>query len=187
VHNEVRNEHRWIDALILRCLEIKPERRFADAGRLLAAIETCEQGGELPLSSVEERQQAVRKRTPEPPRAPTPEMDELFREVRRLLASRAYDQVIDRLGVHRPPEWSVVDGLGARALRGLGQAYLGRGELTAARECLEQLRGAQKEQAVLPAADYAAALSDLVKCYRALGQPGLAEACREEARLLLQG
>ncbi len=48
VQNEIRNDYRWLDALILRCLEFEPERRFADAGRLLAAIEACESGAPLP-------------------------------------------------------------------------------------------------------------------------------------------
>src|SRR4029077_17755571 len=34
--NEIRNEHRWLDGLVLRCLEVDPDRRFADAGKLLA-------------------------------------------------------------------------------------------------------------------------------------------------------
>jgi hypothetical protein len=38
---------------------------------------------------------------------------------------------------------------------------------------------------LLPRADYAAALSDLVKCYRGLGHAELARACQEEARKLL--
>ena len=41
VQNEIRNDYRGLDALILRCLETEPEHRFADAGRLLAAIEAC--------------------------------------------------------------------------------------------------------------------------------------------------
>ncbi len=105
--------------------------------------------------------------------------------MRRLLAARAYEQVIDRLDVHRPPEWAVLDGLGARTLRALGQAYLGLGDLPAARDCLEQLRATQKEQNLLPRPDYAAALSDLFKCYRGLGQLEQARACQEEARKLL--
>ncbi len=48
VQNEIRNDYRWLDALILRCLEFEPERRFADAGKLLAAIEACEAGEPLP-------------------------------------------------------------------------------------------------------------------------------------------
>lgn len=180
-HNEVRNDYRWLDALILRCLEVDPARRFADAGQLLAAIETCEAGGEpppLPASAGPEYGTAP---------ATAPEADELFREVRRLLAGKAFEKVIDRLDVYRPAEWAVVDGTGARALRALGQAYLGRGDLAAARDCLEQLRGVQKEQAILSRQDFAAALSDLVKCYRGLGQPELAETRREEARRLLHG
>src|SRR5262249_23502568 len=113
--------------------------------------------------------------------------DDLFREVRRLLAVRAFEQVIDRLDIHRPAEWAVVDAVGARALRALGQAYLGRGDLATARDCLEQLRRAPKEQGVRSRADYGAALSDLVKCYRGLGQREVAEMCREEARRLLHG
>ncbi len=60
--------------------------------------------------------------------------------MRRLLAGKAFDQVIDRLDVYRPAEWTTVDLTAARTLRALGQAYLGRGDLQAARECLEQLR-----------------------------------------------
>ena len=101
------------------------------------------------------------------------------------MASKKYDEVIDRLDVHRPPEWAVLDGMGARTLRTLGQAFLGRGDLTAARECLEQLRDAQRQQALLARADYAAALSDLYKCYRGLGLAERAKACQEEARGLL--
>lgn len=179
-HNEIRNDHRWLDALILRCLETDPARRFADAGQLLAAIETCAAGGELPPI-------ATSAPPEQPSEPPATEADDLFREVRRLLASRAYEQVIDRLDVHRPAEWAVIDAQGVRALRALGQAYLGRGDLAAARDCLEQLRTAQREQALLPRSDFAAALSDLVKCYRGLGQAELAETCREEARRLLHG
>jgi tetratricopeptide (TPR) repeat protein len=87
--------------------------------------------------------------------------------------------------VFRPAEWSVVDTLGARTLRTLAQAYLGLGDLKSARECLEQLRSIQKEQALLSKPDYAAALSDLVKCYRGLGLTELAQACQEEAKRLL--
>ncbi len=79
----------------------------------------------------------------------------------------------------------MIDRVGARTLRTLGQAYLGRGNLAAARECLEQLRDAQRQQALLARADYAAALSDLYRCYRGLGLAELAKACQEEARGLL--
>jgi tetratricopeptide (TPR) repeat protein len=106
--------------------------------------------------------------------------------VRRLLAARAYGEVIDRLDVHRPAEWAVLDAAGARVLRALAQAYLGRGDLALARDCLEQLRVAQREHPVLGRLDHAAALSDLLACYRGLGQGDLAEACREEARRLVR-
>jgi serine/threonine-protein kinase len=183
VQNEIRNDYRWLDALSLRCLEFEPERRFADAGRLLAAIEACESGAPLPpLEPVTPSRGA--DATPAAPRAGGA-VDTLFREVRRLLAAKAYEQVIDRLDVHRPPEWAVLDVSGARTLRALGQAYLGLGNLPEARDCLEQLRTCQKEQNLLPKADYAAALSDLFKCYRGLGQQELAQACQEEARKLL--
>jgi eukaryotic-like serine/threonine-protein kinase len=212
-HNEIRSDHRWLDDLILRCLEPDPARRFPDAAALLRAIEVCQAGGELPPpeepdegppSADAEAEQAnlppraPRPRVPAPPvgRPPTgrqadgrsagPPQDDFFREVRRLLANRAYDQVIDRLDVHRPAEWAPLDTGGGRTLRALGQAYLGRGDLAAARDCLEQLRAAQKETPVLARPDYAAALSDLVKCYRGLGQKELADACQAEARRLLQ-
>ena len=188
VQNEIRNDHRWLDELIPRCLEIEPERRFADAGRLLAAIEGCESGAPLPALEPSAGGTAVSAATtgdtPVPPR-PDAVVDTLFREVRRLLGARAYEQVIDRLDVHRPAEWVVLDMLGARTLRALGQAYLGLGNLPEARDCLEQLRATQKEQSLLSRTDFAAALSDLFKCYRGLGQMELAQACQEEARKLL--
>ncbi len=112
--------------------------------------------------------------------------DDLFREVRRLLSGKQFDQVVDRLDVHRLAEWVTVDPPKARVLRFLGQAYLGRGDLGAARACLEQLRGVQKEQRLLPRQEYAAALSDLVKCYRGLGLSEQAEECQREARRVVQ-
>jgi hypothetical protein len=57
--------------------------------------------------------------------------------------------------------------------------------VAAARDCLEQLRASHKEQPLLARADYAAALSDLVKCYRGLGLAELASACQDEARGLV--
>ena len=54
------------------------------------------------------------------------------------------DRPIDRLDIHRPAEWTVVDYLWAQVLRLLGQAYVRRGDWRAARECLEQLRSVQK-------------------------------------------
>jgi hypothetical protein len=178
-HNEVRFDYRWLDGLILRCLEVDPARRFADAGQLLAAIETCEAGGALPAPEPAPGGRASAAAAPGP-------RDELFREARRLLAGRAYDEVVNRLDVHRPAEWAVVDAAGSRVLRALAQAYLGRGDLALARDCLEQLRAAQREQPVLGRLDHAAVLSDLRTCYRGLGQPDLEEACREEARRLVR-
>ncbi|HTU89124.1 MAG TPA: serine/threonine-protein kinase [Gemmataceae bacterium] len=188
VQNEIRNDYRWLDALILRCLEVEPERRFADAGRLLAAIDSCEAGQPLPPSSGEWRVASGENPVDSPLAArysPLDEVDALFREVRRLLAAQAYERAIDRLDVHRPPEWAVLDALGAWTLRLLGQAYLRLGNPAAASDCLEQLRTAQKEQSLLPNGDYAAALSDLFKCYYRLGQMDAARACQEEARQLL--
>jgi serine/threonine-protein kinase len=179
--NEIRNDFRWLDGLILRCLDNEPARRFADAGRLLAALEAGEMGseyapgGEVPAAAVGD--------TATPP-APTDADEALFREVRQLLAGRAYDQVIDRLDVHRPAEWAVLDLRGARTLRALARAYLGRNDLRSARECLEQLRTGQREQPVLPKADFAAALSELCKCYRGLGLDDAARECQDEVRQL---
>src|SRR5262249_37681101 len=137
-HNEIRNDHRWLDAVILRCLEADPARRFRDAGQLLAALEACTAGeasedlpGRAPGGAVP---------------ALGAEQDELLREARRLLARSAWDEAIRLLEVHRPAEWAVIDAASGRALRLLGQAYLGRGELCTARECLEQLCTAQREQ-----------------------------------------
>ena len=233
VQNEIRNDHRWLDVLIARCLEVEPEHRFADAGRLLAALEACESGAPLPplepAAGVQTGETPVPPEptgeTPVPPEptgetpippeptgetpippeptgetpipteptgeTPIPQkssedaVDTLFREVRRLLAARAYEQAIDRLDIHRPPEWVVLDAMGAKTLRALGQAYLGVGNLPAARDCLEQLRATRKEQNLLPRAEYAAALSDLYKCYRSLGQMEMARVCQNEARELL--
>ncbi len=187
VQNEIRNDYRWLDELIGRCLEAEPEHRFADAGRLLSAIEACESGAPLPHASRQGEGEAGRQgeHGESPCLAADAAVDELFREARRLLAARAYEQAIDRLDVHRPPEWAVLDAMGARTLRALGQAYLGQGNLPAARDCLEQLRATRKEQNLLSRADYAAALSDLFKCYRGLGQMEAARACQEEARQLL--
>src|SRR5437879_11419773 len=56
-HNEIRFDYRWLDGLILRCLEVDPRHRFADAGELLAALETCAAGGELPTVPVMETEE----------------------------------------------------------------------------------------------------------------------------------
>jgi hypothetical protein len=175
--NEIRNDYRWLDDLIFRCLDSDALRRFADAGRVLAAIEAGEAGEALPASGAE----TPAANAPALPPAADPD-EALFREVRRLLAGRAYADVIDRLDIHRPAEWAVVDLRGARTLRALGQAYLGHNDMRSARECLEQLRTAQRERPVLPKADFAAALSDLCKCYRGLGLVDEARKCQEEVR-----
>jgi serine/threonine-protein kinase len=178
VHNEIRNDHRWLDGLILRCLEADPGRRFRDAGQVLEALEAGD-GCPAPVAGEE---------TPTSPHnPPAPEGDELIREARRLLAARQFAEAVDHLGIHRPAEWVVLDQSGARVLRLLGQAYLGRGDAAAARDCLEQLRAADKGQGVLPRQEYAAALADLIRCYGALGHDGPADDCRAEARRLWQG
>jgi serine/threonine protein kinase len=191
IQNEIRNDHRWLDTLIACCLDPEPARRYADASQLLAAVEAAENGLELPLptetaaatSSGERGGVSLAVEGETTSRSETPEL--LFREVRRLLANRAWEQVIDRLDIHRPPEWAALDQPGARTLRALAQAYLGQGDLPAARDCLEQLRAAQREQKLLSRSEHAAALSDLFKCYRGLGLMELARACQEEARGLL--
>jgi serine/threonine-protein kinase len=187
VQNEIRNDYRWLDALVLRSLEVDPARRFANAGRLLEAIEACEKGEELPpLEPAPSEPAAEAGPGSQSQRPPADaEMDALFRKVRKLLASKAFNEVIDHLDIHRPPEWVVINLMGARTLRALGQAYLGSGDLSQARECLEQLRTAQREQSLLSKPEYAAALSDLFKCYRGLGQTELALACQEEVQKLL--
>jgi serine/threonine protein kinase len=182
-HNEIRNDARWLDAVILRCLDPDPARRFPDAGALLEAIEAGEQGRPIPdpepVASVDLEAPASRA-------APNDdESDTLFREIRRMLARQEYDRVIDRLDIYRPAEWAVLDPLSARTLRILGQAHLRRGQVRQARECLEQLRIGQREKPLLSPLDYSLALSDLVRCYRALGEMSLAQECQEEARKLL--
>jgi hypothetical protein len=177
-HNEIRFDHRWLDAVILRCLEPDPGRRFRDAGHLLRALET------RTAWEAEELGDAVAGTTALTPLAET---DDMVREARRLLARGAWDEVIDRLELHRPAEWAVLDLAEARALRLLGLAYLRRGELATARECLEQLRTAQQEQHLLDRGEHAAALSDLVRCYRGLGNQELAAERQDEARRVLQG
>jgi serine/threonine protein kinase len=176
--NEIRNDYRWLDGLILRCLDKDPMRRFTDAGQLLAAVEAEGAVQDAPPAEPTKPAPAV---APPPPADPD---EPLFRDVRRLMADRAYDRVIDRLDVHRPAEWAVVDVRGARTLRTLGQAYLGLNDLRSARECLEQLRTAQRERPVLPNGDFVAALSDLCKCYRGLGLVDAARECQDEVRRL---
>jgi hypothetical protein len=161
-------------------LAAEPNLRFADAGAVLSAVEAGEAGKELPSPrSSNVTGDGI------PSVSLAADADEaLFRDVRRLLAARSFDAVVDLLDVHRPAEWKVVDLRGARTLRALGQAYLGRNDVRAACECLEQLRTAQRERPLLPKSDYLAALSDLCKCYRGIGLDDAARECQEEARRL---
>jgi serine/threonine protein kinase len=179
-HNEIRFDFRWLDEIILRCLEFDPGLRFPDAGKLLAALEACEAGEPLPAAERWTTERWEQDAPPAPPERDA-ESDCLFRDARRLLAQLAFDQAINRLDVHRPADWEAMGLREARTLRLLGQAFLGKMDLPAARECLEQLRAAQRELPLLEDNDYAAALTDLVKCYHGLGMADLAEACRQEA------
>jgi serine/threonine protein kinase len=181
VHNEIRNDFPWVDALILRCLDVNPGRRFRDAGRLLEAMETCLAGGVLPeveeLPPGQETQQMPA--LPKPVPAALPDFG-LIREARQRLARRDYAGVIDHLDIHRPAEWAVVDVPGARVLRLLGRAYLEKKDYRNAVECFGQLQAVQKEQAILPVVEYLAALTELSDCYRELGQAEPEQQCREE-------
>ncbi len=125
--------------------------------------------------------------SPPPPSRDPATIDTLLREARRLLAGRNYDEAVARLELHRPAEWAAIDGSGARLLRLLGQAYLGKGDLPAARDCLEHLRALEREKPNLARDELAAALSDLCKCYHGLNLPDLEAACLEEARRLQLG
>ncbi len=177
LHNEVRNEYRWLDAVILRCLDPDPARRFKDGAELGQALIDARAGKGVaaPAAGVK----AAIERTPT---GDDEDIEAMFREVRKLMAGKAFAKAIDRLDVHRPAEWATLDLTGARTLRALGQAFLGQGDPSQARECLEQLRSGQREKPILARPDYAAALSDLVKCYRALGLDALALTCQDEAR-----
>ncbi len=181
-HNEIRNDYRWLDDVILRCVDSDPKQRYPNASELLRALHNEDAGERSVATSLPE---PLADEHPAPPRLQDEEAKALFREARQLLAARAYDQVIDRLDIHRPAEWAVLDLLGARTLRILGQAHLGRGDLTQARDCLEQLRHGQRQQQLLPRNEYAASLSDLFRCYRGLGLDELARECQEEAKRLL--
>ena len=59
--------------------------------------------------------------------------------------------------------------------------------MTAARDSLEYLRALQHEKPRLGRDEFAAALSDLCKCYRGQGLDALAAECQEEVRRLLHG
>ena len=110
----------------------------------------------------------------------------LLREARRLLAARAYDEVIRKLEVHQPAEWSAVDEIGARLIRLIGQARMGQNDFSDARDAFEHLRSLQQEKPLLSKRDFVATLTDLGTCYRELGLNELAEQCQREAHRWLQ-
>mgnify|MGYP002625820669 CR=1 FL=1 len=114
------------------------------------------------------------------------ELDNLLRETRRLLAGKRYQEVITRLEVHRPAEWTGLNDKGAKMLRLLAQAYLGEKRTSEARDCLEHLRAVLSERALLPKSDHSGVLSDLSRCYRELNLDELAAHCQEEARRILK-
>ena len=69
VQNEIRNDYRWLDSLILRCLETEPARRFADAGahcsRAIESVRGQARSYRLcRLANNEEANQAETSRTP---------------------------------------------------------------------------------------------------------------------------
>lgn len=177
---EIRAAMPWLDDLVLRCLEYLPAQRFRDAGQLLEALEACAAGKPLPAPAGD---------APVLPASPLPRQedpaDASIRTARRHLARGEFRQAIDQLDVHRPAEWAVVDGTGARLLRVLGQAYVRQGDWRAGRECLEQLRSVQRERQLLAPRQYGAALSDLLRCYERLDLADLAAAMKQEMRALI--
>jgi serine/threonine-protein kinase len=178
---EILTQAAWLDELVLRCLDYDPRQRLRDAGHLMEALEICAAGGPLPEPSAESGPLAAAtfQRNDDPG-------DALIRGARRHLARGAAKEAIDQLDVHRPAEWAVVDRQGVRLLRVLGQAYVRQGDWRSARECLEQLRSVQREQRLLEPPHYAAALTDLLRCYLQLGLNDLAQALKQEARELAQ-
>ncbi|MFQ3649621.1 MAG: serine/threonine-protein kinase, partial [Gemmataceae bacterium] len=105
-HNELRNDYRWLDGIILRCLDADPTRRFRDAPTLLAAIDAARAGRPLPQDDLDLLPVTRNPTTDDP-------TEERFRQVRKLLAAREYDRVIDLLDIHRPAEWAALDAAGA--------------------------------------------------------------------------
>jgi serine/threonine protein kinase len=177
---EIRKQAGWLDELVLRCLANDPGRRFRDAGQVLEALETCAAGGALPAPSP-----ATIAALPTRLQHNDDAADALIRGARRHLARGEIKEAIDRLDIHRPAEWTVVDRPGTCILRVLGQAYVRLGDWRSGRECLEQLRSLQREQGLLAPPLYAAALTDLLRCYQKLGLSDLADSVRQEARQLL--
>ncbi|MGF1577989.1 MAG: serine/threonine protein kinase [Gemmataceae bacterium] len=191
VHNEIRNEYRWLDGLILGCLAVEPENRFPDAGKVLEAIETCEEGGELPTFASRVRT----KGTSETPsrsilRDQVSGADELpeslIRKARRHLSRREYAETVDLLDVHRPAEWAVMDQEGAQVLRLLAKAFLGQNDYPSASDCLSQLEEAQHEQSILPVKDFLVVLTDLQQCCEKMGRNDRVKAVRDEIRRIFE-
>jgi serine/threonine protein kinase len=176
---EIAGQAAWLDELVLRCLDHDPRQRWRDAGQVLTAVETCAAGGALSTTMAETSPTAATplQRNDDPG-------DALIRAARRHLARGEMKEAIDRLDIHRPAEWTVVDRQGARLLRALGQAYVGLDDWRSARECLEQLRSVQREQPLLAPTNYAAALTDLLRCYQQLGLNDLADVLKQEIRQL---
>lgn len=177
---EIRQRRPWLDQVIERCLDADPGRRFADADELLQALEAGAAGQPLPQPG----QPRLRKT---PPQAPPPRLgesphDERLRAARALLARGETQAAIDQLDIHRPAEWNTLDAPAAALLRILGQAYVRQKNWPAARECLEHLQSALRETPHLPPAQKAAALTDLRRCYEALGLSEQAKKIEEEAR-----
>jgi len=178
-HNEIRNDFGWLDSVILKCLATDPADRYADAGELLQALQ----------AEKEERPQPVKVlRSNRPTSGPTrPQAsgdDGLaeIREVRCALARGEYAAVIDQLDIHRPPEWTRLDAHSIQRVRLLGLAFLRNGNLSQARECLEQVRGAHLSERLLSEREYAMVLTDLYHCYGGLGLAEMAHRCRAEVR-----
>jgi serine/threonine protein kinase len=183
LRSEIRQAMPWLDDVVQRCVASESARRFRDAQHLLDALTTGASTGVLPpLEPLVPGEPAA---APVPPRPSDNPAEQRIRDARRFLARGDFGKAIDHLDIHRPVEWAVVDRQGAQILRILGQAYVGRGDWRSACECLEQLRSVQREQALLPAPSFAAALTDLLRSYTALGLKEQAEAIRQEVQMLL--
>jgi hypothetical protein len=183
LRTEIRQVTPWLDDVVQRCVAPDPTRRFRDGHQLLNALTICASGGVLPPLEPA----VLVEPAPAPALRPSDNpAEQRIRNARRFLARGEFGKAIDYLDIHRPAEWAVVDRQGAHVLRILGQAYVGRGDWRSARECLEQLRSVQREQALLPAPAFAAALTDLLRTYTALGLNEQAETIRQEAWLLIQ-
>ncbi len=171
VHNEVRNDYPWVDGLILRCLELHPHQRFQDAGKLVEAIDICQNEGELPPREEIPEESKIPEKLFSSSQAPSGPDLSLVKEARQRLSRRDFQGVIDHLDVHRPAEWAVVDLQGAFVLRLLGRAYLEQKEYRNCLECFNQLLEVQKEQGYLSTTEYLAVLTELNDCYEEMIWP----------------